>query len=161
MKTAIPTSQLYVKIKGKIAEELLILHDVNGIFLIDKLNDQNIKTFINGCFNKPWANHIFLAMMVMNDNNLDPGTINNMFTLGNRLGNIFAEFKLNEMTDFNVDFHMYQYLMAEIFPEHTNSVRHQFCNIYRTIISKTYKWVKLKIDADKQHIFEKFLLPKP
>ena len=44
-----PQSPFYEQLLGKVDEQLLHLQDARGIFLLDKVNEMNLKYYIRQC----------------------------------------------------------------------------------------------------------------
>ncbi|MEM5665242.1 hypothetical protein AAHB94_21590 [Bacillus toyonensis] len=73
----VPNNEWYDKLKEKVDGKILHLKDSRGIFLLDKLDERNLKYFLSACVNKPWANHLLLGILTSADKNLDSHTIRN------------------------------------------------------------------------------------
>ncbi|WP_423243282.1 site-specific integrase [Bacillus toyonensis] len=158
----VPDSPFYQQLKDKVDEKLLHLQDSRGTFLLDKLHEKNLNYFVSQMLDKPWNNHLLLMMMVSVDNNKDVQTIYNILkTIHPRMKDFFNAFSLEDMTEFDVEVHLYQYLKGDIFPEHSNNMRVDALTIYRAGARTTKKWITLKLDVEKQVYFEQFLLPMP
>lgn len=165
MTTAIetlPSPQWYRKLEGKIDKEILLLKDTRGVFLLDKVDERNIVHFTKTCIDNPWANHLFLCVLVSADRNKDSNTIlNTTKTLNPRLKDIFLAFNLNEMYEFNVEEHLYKYLKGDIFSEHSYSQRTMLLKHYRTLTYQVKKWMTQKLSVNQQDYFEQFLFHMP
>jgi hypothetical protein len=106
--------------------------------------------YINNVIDKPWNNHLLLRIFVYADNNADVATIKNAIgQLNPRFRNIFDVFQLKNMTEFDVETHMYQYLKAQPFIEHTDSMRAKFLSQYRLVSYSTKKWIKSKLNSEQ------------
>ena len=71
ISTIIPQSPFYQQLLDKVDEQILHLQDARGIFLLDKVNEKNLKYYINQVVDKPWNNHLLLAMLIYADKNSD------------------------------------------------------------------------------------------
>jgi hypothetical protein len=157
-----PNSPFYQQLLGNVDDQILHLQDARGTFFLDKLDERPLKYFVNQVRDKPWNNHLLLGMLVYTNKNADVSTILNIIiTINSRLKNFFEFFQLKDMTEFDVEEHMYQYLKGAIFPEHSNSMRSEFLRLYRPFVYKTKKWVTSKLSIEQQAHFEQFLFPMP
>nr|WP_255786857.1 site-specific integrase [Bacillus cereus group sp. BfR-BA-01355] len=161
--TVVPNSPFYQQLKDKVDEKLLHLQDSRGTFLLDNLHEINLNYFVSHVLDKPWNNHLLLmVMMVSVDNNKDVQTILNLSkVIHPRMKDFFNAFSLKDMTGFDVEVHLYQYLKGDVFPEHSNNMRVQILRNYRWGVSITKKWLTTKKDVEEQVYFEQFLLPMP
>jgi len=158
----VPNSPFHEQLKGKIDTQILHLQDSRGTFLLDKLHEGNLNYFINEVLDKPWNNHMFLSMMVYADRNTDVRTITSVMVKTHpRLKELFNLFLLKDMTEFDVEVHLYQYLKGNVFPEHSNSKRTELLKRYKAAAQATKKWLMTKLDVEKQVYFEQFLFPMP
>lgn len=157
-----PKSPFYVQFLGKVDDQLLHLQDARGIFLLDKVNEENLNYYIRNVAEKPWNNHILLCILVYSDNNADVKTISTLLAiLHPRFKNLFEVFQLISMKEFNVETHMYQYLKGSIYQEHSDNMRSELLNRYRAISYTTNKWVTSKATKEQQTYFNKFMYPMP
>lgn len=157
-----PQSPFYEQLLGKVDEKLLNLQDARGTFLLDKVHETNLKYYIRQVADKPWNNHLLLAVLVYADKNLDVKTIRELTkTINPRLRNIFKAFNLKEIIEFDVEIHMFQYLKGSIFQEHSDSMRSQLLKHYRTTSYATKKWVLSKLNKEQQSYFGRYLFPMP
>ncbi|MDF1997325.1 site-specific integrase [Peribacillus frigoritolerans] len=165
MTTAIettPNSEWYHKLQGKLDKEILHLQDTRGVFFLDKVDERNLKYFTNKCKDKPWANQLLFGILVSTDRSLDHITILEIATKINpRLDDIFFAFNLKEMSEFNVDEHMYQYLKGVIYPEHSNNMRSNMLGIYKRLAYYIKKWMTQKLSVSQQAYFDQFIFPMP
>ena len=158
----VPNNEWYDKLKEKVDGKILHLKDSRGIFLLDKLDERNLKYFLSACVNKPWANHLLLGILTSADKNLDSHTIRNTLINANpRFQDIFLAFNLNTMSEFDVMEHLYKYFKGTIYPEHSNSMRMSFFKNYRALSSQMKKWLTHKLSIEQQEYFEQFLFPIP
>ncbi|PEO35926.1 MULTISPECIES: site-specific integrase [Bacillus cereus group] len=156
----VPNNEWHDKLKGKVDEKILHLKDSRGMFLLDKLDERNLRYFINNCVDKPWANHLFLSILISFDKNLDSQTIqNSTININLRLNDIFQVFNLNEMSEFNTEEHLYKYLKGTIYPEHSNSKRALLLRKYNSLINQTKKWFAHKVSVTQRENFEQFIFP--
>ncbi|WP_205169982.1 site-specific integrase [Bacillus pakistanensis] len=157
-----PKSPFYLNLKEKVDENILLIQDARGDFLLDKLHEQSIKYFLNYCLNKPWTNHLFLGILAETEKNLDvQTTYQSIKNINRRLIDIFNNYRLEDMLDFDVNIHLYNYLKASIFPEHSSNMRSIFFSHYKRVSYESSKWIKLKCNQEQQGYFEKFLIPLP
>ncbi|MGG3471588.1 tyrosine-type recombinase/integrase [Neobacillus pocheonensis] len=157
-----PLSLFYEHLLGKVDEQLLHLTDARDSFILDKIDETNLKFYIKNVVDKPWNNHLLLAMLVYTEKNLDVITINQSIKIINpRLRNLFEYFDLIEFERFNIETQMYQYFKGSIFEEDTDSMRAAFLRQYRSCSNSTKKWVATKIPKEQQEHFEQFIFPMP
>lgn len=162
ISTLKPQSPFYEQLLDKVDEQLLHFRDARDIFILDKMNEGYLKYYINYVVDKPWNNHIFLIMMVYKEKNLDVKTIEKIINIINsRLRNLFDYFHLTEMTDLNIETHMYQYFKGEIFEEHSDHIRAAFLSNYRSCSYSTNKWAQTKISNEQQEYFHHFIFLMP
>ncbi|GAB1790306.1 hypothetical protein PMEGAPR54_30760 [Priestia megaterium] len=157
-----PNSPFYSQLVGKVEDNILHLQDKRNVFLLDKLDARNIKSFINNSLQQPWNNHILLIMFICGDKQLDTITIKNQILAINvRLKNIFNAFHLKDMDEFRVEIHLYQYLRGIIFPEHSPNTRRELLKTYKSMAYTTKKWISSRLPIEQQAYFERFLLDLP
>lgn len=156
-----PSTPWYSQLVDKIDRQILHLQDARGLFLLDKLDDRNLKFFTRQVLDKSWANHLMLAILGQINQNKDYTTIRNLLQNNSRFIDLFHAFDLSSMTDFIVDDHMYAYFKGNVYPEHSNSMKGGFNSNYRTMALQTKKWLE-KSHTEKQKIqLEKFLFEMP
>lgn len=165
MKTivTVPTSPFYMELLDKVDKNILHLQDARGIFLLDKLKEKNVKYFLNQCLDTPWKNHLLLGILVAEDKNLDPKSIfdNILNVLNVRFKELFRFYNLEDMSEFDVEFHMYEYVKGIIFSEHSNDQRARFLKRYTENAYSTKKWIISKLSLDQQEYFQQYLFPMP
>jgi hypothetical protein len=155
-------SPFYEQLVGRVDEQLLHLQDVRGEYLLDKVIDRNMKYYVRNVVDKPWNNHILLAVLVYADKNSGVSTIEHIYKdLHTRLNNLFDVFHLSKMAEFDVETHMYQYFKGSIYKEHSDNMRRVLLKQYRSASYKVKKWLKLKLNSDQQSYFEQYLFPMP
>ncbi|MCM3342572.1 hypothetical protein M3650_29105 [Paenibacillus sp. MER TA 81-3] len=97
-----PESEYYSTLQGKVDDNILDLQDVRGVFLLDKVNERNIKYFINQIMDMPWCNHLLLYMLVNTDRNLDPRSIElHLQSIHSRMRDLFQFYSIQEMRNLN------------------------------------------------------------
>lgn len=156
-----PSTPWYSQLVDKIDRQILHLQDARGLFLLDKLDDRNLKFFTRQVLDKSWANHLMLATLGQINQNKDYTTIRNLLQNNSRFTDLFHAFGLSSMTDFNVDDHMYAYLKGSVYPEHSNSMRSGFNNNYRTMALQTKKWLENHHTEEQKMQLEQFLFAMP
>ncbi|MGK5507555.1 site-specific integrase [Brevibacillus formosus] len=157
-----PESEYYSTLQGKVDDNILHLQDVRGVFLLDKVNERNIKYFINQIIEMPWCNHLLLAILIQADRNLDSATTDKMLnSIHSRMNDLFHFYSIQEMREFNTDIHMYDYLKEKCYPEHSNNKRRAFLTEYRSVAYNTKKWLTQKLNQEQQTYFEQLLFPLP
>ena len=162
VSTVIPNSSFYQQLIGKVDDQILHLRDKRGKFLLDKLNEKNLKYYINQAVDKPWNNHLLLAIFIYADKNLDSQTIIGLTkTINPRLNNLFESFHLTEMKGFEVEVHMYQYLKGYIYQDHSDNMRKDFLNYYRSTSYSIKHWITSKLNKEQQSYFEQYLFTIP
>jgi hypothetical protein len=150
----------YNNLKGFVDYEILILKNVNDEYLWDILNNQSLNYIYKYCLNNTWLNQFALAVLCATDRNLSPGSINNMMSvLNSRLRNLFEALNLHEIEDLNYT-HINQYLNAEICEKHTDRTRQTFVSYYKAFLFNVSKWVKNRVEIDRQSYFSKFIFPE-
>lgn len=155
-----PQSPFYEQLLGKVDDQLLYFCDARDVFILDKMNERYLKFYINNTIDKPWNNHLFLAMLVCTEKNLDFASIHLMVSIINsRLIDLFTLYNLTELQEFNTETHLYEYFKGSIFEEHSDNMRAQFLRIYRNFSYATQKWVETKIPKEQQDYFEQFIFP--
>lgn len=157
-----PQSQFYEQILGKVDEQLLHLQDARGTFLLDKVHERSLKYYFRQVIDKPWNNHLLLAVFINTDINLDARYILEITkNINLRLKNLFENFHLIDMEKFDTETHMYQYLKGLIYQEHSDSMRNEFLWRYRAVSYSTKKWITSKLNIEQRSYYEKFLFPMP
>ncbi|MDP5276201.1 site-specific integrase [Chengkuizengella axinellae] len=155
-------SPFYQQLLNKVDNQVLHLQDIRGTFILDKVDEKNLNYFVNNVIDKPWNNHLLLIMFVYRERNADVQSISNIcVVLSNRLKNVFDSFHLKDISEFDVEIHMYQYLKGTIFSEHSNNMRMDFLKHYKAGATKTSKWVTSKLSREQQTDFKKYLFPNP
>ncbi|TES56390.1 site-specific integrase [Halalkalibacterium halodurans] len=136
------------------------MQNSRGEYLIDKVNERNLTHLNSTCIDKIWFPQLLLITLIEADRNKDVGSISVQNTaLNNRFSDIFNELKIASWSDFNPNQHMYMYLKAEIYPEHTNNQRRRLFEYYKTCLYNTQKWINTTLSIDKQTNYKQFLLP--
>jgi integrase len=157
-----PKSPFYNQLLGKVDDQLLHLKDTRGVFLLDKAPETSLSYFIRNVIEKPWKEHLLFIMFVYTDRQNDARTVLlALQTLNPKLTFIFDEFVIREMKDFDVETHMYQYLIGFIFKEHTDNMRAELLRHYRGSSYQTKKWLTSKLNSDQQSYFKQFLFQMP
>lgn len=156
-----PSTPWYSQYLGKVDEQILHLQDARGLFLMDKLDDRNLTFFTRQVLDKPWANHLMLAILGQVNQNKDYSTIRNLLQNNSRFTDLFHAFGLSSMTDFIVDDHLYAYLKGNVYPDHSNSMKGGFNSNYRTMAFQTKKWLENNFTDQQKTQLEKFLFPMP
>lgn len=160
--SVIPQSEYYSKLQGKVDDNILHLQVARGVFLLDKVNERNIKYFVNNIIDMPWCNHFLLAILIQTDRSLDPRSVGmQLQAVHPRMKDLFHFYSIQDMRKYIVDIHMYSYLKRECYPEHSNSMRSEFLSRYMTLAYYTKKWCTQKLNQEQQAYFEMFLLPIP
>ncbi|PEP12644.1 integrase [Bacillus pseudomycoides] len=162
ISTRIPQSPFYEKLLGKVDEQLLHFCDARDVFLLDKMDERYLKYYINKMVDKPWNNHLFLALLVFKERNLNVETIVTMIQhINSRLRDLFIYFNLTDWEEYDVETHMYQYFKGSILKQHSDIARAEFLTRYRTCSYTTKKWVLTKIPNEQQEYFHRFVFPMP
>ncbi|HFK1475674.1 site-specific integrase [Bacillus pacificus] len=164
MKTTIktPDSPYYEDLLGEVDEEILHLQDARGVFLLDKVPEKPINYFLNQCLNKPWKNHILLEIFIDADRNMDTQSIITVLKIvDKRIRDIFHVYNLKDISGFNIEVHMYEYLKGVVLQEHSNNMRTEFLIRYSSIVYTTRRWVASKLGKDQQEYFQQYLFPIP
>jgi hypothetical protein len=156
-----PSTTWYSQLLGKVDEQILHLQDTRGTFLLDKLDERNLKFFTRQIQDKPWANHFMLVVLVQANQNKDYRTIDNILKLNSRFVDLFHAFSLSTMPAFNVEDHMYSYLKGNVYPDHSNSMKSEFNRHYRTAAYQTKKWFENNLTEQQKTNFRPYLLPMP
>nr|WP_318241030.1 site-specific integrase [Ureibacillus galli] len=157
-----PKSPFYEQLLGKVDEQLLHLQDARGIYLLDKINERNMNYYIRNVVDKPWNNHLLLSVLVYTDKKADVRSISILIeNLNPRFNNLFEVFQLNNITKFNVETHMYQYLKGLIYQEHSDNMRANLLQWYRSVSYNTKKWITSTLNNEQQSYFEQFLFQMP
>lgn len=150
----------YKNLVGIVDDEILHLKNVNDEYLWDTLNAQSLNYIYKYCLDSLWLNQFSLAVLCATDRKLSPASINNMMsTLNKRLKDIFIAFDLVHMEDLNYT-HFHQYLSGEIYEEHTDRQRQALISYYKSFLYNVSKWLKNRIEIDRQDYFSKFLFPE-
>ncbi len=157
-----PQSPFYEQLLGKVDKHLLHFRDARDVFILDKMNEKYLKYYVNKAVDKPWNNHLFLAMLVYTEKNVDVMTIYYLvFIISKRLNDLFKYFHLTKMEELDTEIHMYQYFKGFIFEEHSDAMRAKLLTFYRSCSYAVKKWVATKIPIEQQEYFERFMLPMP
>lgn len=155
-----PQSPFYEQLLGKVDDQLLHLQDARGIFYLDKIHEKNLNHYIRNIAEKPWNNHLLLAIYVDVDKNLDVQTIRkSMGIIHSRLNNIFESFHLNSMKEFDVERHLYEYLKGSIYQEHSDVMRSNCLSCFKAVSYGAKKWILSKLNNEQQSYFEQYLIP--
>lgn len=156
-----PVTSWYDEWFTKVDTKLLCLQNSRGEFLLDKVNERNLKHLNSTCIDKLWFPQLLLITLVEVDRHKDVATIKTLISiLNNRFSNIFSEFKITSWSNFNANTHMYKYFIGEIYTEHTNSQRQKLLDNYNTACYNTQKWVGRTLSLDEQTYYNQLLLPK-
>lgn len=157
-----PQSPFYKQLLGKVDDQILHLQDSRGTFLLDKVHERSLKNYFRQVIDKPWNNHLLLAALINTDKNLDARYIFEITkNINIRLKNLFEDFHLIDMKEFDTETHMYQYLKGSIYREHSDDMRAKFLSFYRSVSYHVKKWITLKLSSDQQAYFQQYLLPMP
>lgn len=150
----------YNNLFGLVDDEILLLKNVNNEYLWDTLNEQSLNYIYKHCLESPWLNQFSLAVLCATDRKLSPASINNMMsTLNKRLMDIFKAFKLTRIEDLNYT-HFHRYLSGEIYKDHTDRQRQALISYYNSFLYNVSKWLKNRIDINRQDYFSKFIFPE-
>ncbi|WJM05878.1 site-specific integrase [Paenibacillus sp. PK1-4R] len=150
----------YKKLFGIVDKEILHLKNVNDDYLWDILNKQSLNYIYKYCLESPWLNQFSLAVLCATDRELSPASINNMMSILNkRLKEIFDAFDLVNIEDLNYT-HFHQYLSGQIYEDHTNRQRQMLISYYKSFLYNVSKWLKNRIELERQEHFSKFLFPE-
>lgn len=71
----LPSTGWYEKWQGKIDAKLMCLQNSRGEYLIDKINERNLKYLNNNCLKYDWKNHLLLILLIESDRNIDAKTL--------------------------------------------------------------------------------------
>lgn len=157
-----PQSPFYEQLLGKVDDNILHLRDKRGNFLLDKQTEKNINYFINHVMDQPWKNHLLLGVLIYGDKKADPVSIEAIITnINKRFKDLFEVFYLENMDDFDVENHMYQYLKADVLKEHTDIMRSKLLTLYKPITTSTKRWILSNLDSNYQTHLEKYLFNTP
>lgn len=157
-----PQSPFYEQLLDKVDDQLLHLQDARGIFYLDKIHEKILNHYIRNIAEKPWNNHLLLAIYVDVDKNLDVQTIRkSIVTIHPRLNNIFESFHLNSMKEFDVERHLYEYLKGSIYQEHSDVMRSICLSCFKAVSYGAKKWILSKLNNEQQTYFEQYLIPMP
>ncbi|TDK58179.1 site-specific integrase [Bacillus salipaludis] len=157
-----PQSPFYEQLLGRVDKQLLHLQDTRGLFLLDKVHETNLKYYMNQVIDKPWNNHFLLSIFVYVEKNSDVKTISNFLDrLNPRFKNLFEVFQINNIIEFDVQTHMYEYLKGTVYREHSNNMRKELLTWYCSNEYAVKKWVKSKLNNKQQIHFKQFLFPTP
>ncbi|KWX89052.1 hypothetical protein AMQ83_02915, partial [Paenibacillus riograndensis] len=150
----------YKNLFGIVDDEILLLKNVNNEYLWDTLNEQSLNYIYKYCLDSPWLNQFSLAVLCATDRKLTPASINNMMsTLNKRLKDIFKAFDLVHIEDLNYT-HFHQYLSGQIYEDHTDRQRQALISYYKSFLYNVSKWLKNRIEQNRQDYFSKFLFPE-
>lgn len=128
-------------------------------FLIDKVDQRNLKQLNNNCLNFDWKNHLLLIILIEVAQNKDTATIKRILgTLSTRFKDIFNHFNITRLLDFDPNVHLYGYLKGEVFPNDSNSKRSELLGCYSRAEYTTKKWIHNNLSLEEQEYFNLFLL---
>jgi hypothetical protein len=148
------------ELHGKVNDRILGYKDKQG-YLWDKVNPEHLRYFKNNCCGYPFTNHLAVALMVLSNLNLNPGTVYiNIRSVYVCLRELFEELKLANINDFDVNIYLSDYLRKEILPSHSDDKRSRFLINYKTVVGKVNKWYQTKLTEEQQEVFVSFLLPE-
>lgn len=157
-----PSSEWYPQFRDKVDLHILHLRDGRGMFLVDKVDKRNLRYFVSNCIDKPWNNHLLLTMLVQTDRNLDPGTVyHRVRAIHPRMEDLFSTYSLHNMSEFDVEVHVYEYLRGAVHPEHSNNTRTTSLKAFQAVAYTTKKWLVQKFCEEQQTYFEQFLFSIP
>lgn len=138
---------------------LMCLKNGRSEFLIDKVDQRNLKYLNNNCLNFDWMNHLLLIILIETAQNKDAGTIRKIIgILNTRFKDISNHFNITRFLDFDPNVHLYGYLKDEIFPNDSNSKRSELLKCYSGAECTTQKWIYNNLSLEKQEYFKPFLL---
>ncbi|MED3729005.1 site-specific integrase [Priestia filamentosa] len=157
-----PTFPFYHQLIGKVDNQILHLRDKRNVFLLDKVDDYNIKYFLNNVLTQPWNNHVLLGMLIAVDKQLTSTSIKStQAPINVILKELFDIFQLKNMNEFNVEIHFYQYLKGEVFPEHSPHKRMYSLKAYSSLAYSCKRWVTSNLSIKQQSHFKRFLFKQP
>lgn len=154
-----PSTEWYDKWIGKMDTKLMCLQNCRNEFLIDKV-DERLFIYLNrNCLNFDWKNHLLLIILIETTQKKDVGTTQRIIgTLNTRFKDIFTNFNITRLLDFDVNVHLYSYLKSEIFPNDSNNKRFDLWRCYSVAEYHTKKWVYNNLSFEEQEYYKKFLL---
>ena len=152
-------TEWYDKWLGKMDTKLMCLKNGRSEFLIDKVDQRNLKYLNNNCLNFDWKNHLLLIILIEVAQNKDTLTIKRIIaTLSTRFKDIFNHFNITRLLDFDLNVHLYGYLKGEIFPNDSNSKRSELLSCYTGSEYNTKKWIHNNLSFEEQEYYKQFLL---
>lgn len=155
-----PQSPFYEQLLGKVDKQILHLHDSRGAFLLDKAHEKVVMYFIRNVIDKPWNNQLLLLTLICEDKYYDVESNYRLIRLFNpRFTDIFNAFQLNEMKEFDVEIHMFQYFKGSVLEGHSDDMRRRFLQEYRAASYNITKWIDIKLNSDQKSHFEQYLFP--
>lgn len=138
---------------------LMCLKNGRSEFLIDKVDQRNLKYLNNNCLNFDWKNHLLLIILIETAQNKDAVTIKAIIgTLNTRFKDIFNHFNITRFLDFDPNVLLYGYLKGEIFPNDSNNKRRRLLEYYSGAEYTTKKWVHNNLSFEEQDYYKQFLL---
>ena len=75
-----PATEWYDKWLGKMDTKLMCLKNGRNEFLIDKVDQRNLKYLNNNCLNFDWKNHLLLIILIETAQNKDARSV--LLTIG-------------------------------------------------------------------------------
>lgn len=139
--------------------KLMCLKNGRSEFLIDKVDQRNLKYLNNNCLNFDWKNHLLLIILIEAAQNKDTETIKRIIgTLSTRFKDIFNHFNITRLLDFDPNVHLYGYLKGEIFPNDSNNKRSELLKCYSGAEYTTQKWMNNNLSLEEQEYFKLYLL---
>jgi hypothetical protein len=110
---------------------------------------------------RPWNNHLVLLVAVLYSQNIQYRTIvAYLSTLHPGFSELFAVLDLKDMTQWQVDTHLTQYLSGQVLPAHTATQRVVFWKQYQAASRHLKRWLSQLPDAQQQQ-YRPYVLPYP
>ncbi|PAE78089.1 hypothetical protein CHH82_00875 [Bacillus velezensis] len=154
-----PSTSFYNELKPYYDERILLLKRGNDGFLLDEMYETNLRMLRDNTRKSIFANHLLLLALLLTRKNISPPYIRkNVYTIKRNLDILFNYFNLKEVTDFNINDHLYPFFKGNIAHELSDSQLYQFYCSYHVANLDSGRWYDTLSMRDKEY-FKKYLFP--
>ena len=118
-----------------------------------------VSYFLRNVVGHPWTDHLALVAAVLSAHNRDVQTVRlTIMSLHTRFSTLFPAFGLTTVEEWKNEIHLPLYLEAEVVPEDTLYMRHQFFRRYSAATRHVQGWLEVLPEAERQQ-YQRFVLP--
>lgn len=118
-----------------------------------------VSYFLRNVVGHPWTDQLALVAAVLSAHNRDVQTVRlTVMSLHTRFSTLFPAFGLTTVEEWKNETHLPLYLEAEVVPEDTPYMRHQFFRRYSAATRHVQGWLEVLPEAERQQ-YQRFALP--